>query len=97
MHKVISAFGYVIHGWHTLYFFSRIYIYCIDKLPKRVYNKIIERRTKQISVKHWKGETAGMGKKKQKKKPIKWQSLAANALIDLIVGAALIIIDKLLG
>lgn len=79
------------------FIFSRIYIYCIDKLPKRVYNKIIERRTKQISVKHWKGETAGMGKKKQKKKPIKWQSLAANALIDLIVGAALIIIDKLLG
>ena len=38
-----------------------------------------------------------MGKKKQKKNPIKWQSLAANALIDLIVGAALIIIDKLLG
>ena len=38
-----------------------------------------------------------MGKKKQKKKPIKWQSLAANALIDLIVGVALIVIDKLLG
>lgn len=36
-------------------------------------------------------------KKKQKKKPIKWQELAANALIDLIVGLALIIIDKLLG
>lgn len=38
-----------------------------------------------------------MGKKKQKKKPIKWQVLAANALIDLIVGTALIIIDKLIG
>lgn len=38
-----------------------------------------------------------MGKKKQKKKPIKWQELAANALIDLIVGTALLIIDKLLG
>ena len=39
-----------------------------------------------------------MGKKKKhKKKPIKWQELAANALIDLIVGTALIIIDKLLG
>jgi hypothetical protein len=38
-----------------------------------------------------------MGKKKQKKKPIKWQELVANALIDLIVGTALIIIDKLLN
>ncbi len=36
-----------------------------------------------------------MGKKKQKKKPINWQELAANALIDLIVGTALIIIAKL--
>lgn len=35
-------------------------------------------------------------KKKQKKKPIKWQALAANALIDLIIGAMLILIDKLL-
>ena len=36
-----------------------------------------------------------MGKKKKhKKKPIKWQALAANALIDLIV---LIIIDNLLN
>lgn len=78
-------------------FFSKNYIYCVDKLPERVYNRNMERGTKQISAKHWKGETAGMGKKKQKKKPIKWQSLAANALIDLIVGAALIIIDKLLG
>ncbi len=38
-----------------------------------------------------------MGKKKQKKKPIEWKALAANALIDLIVGTALIIISKLLG
>ncbi len=38
-----------------------------------------------------------MGKKKKhKKKPIKWQDLAVNALIDLIVGTALIIIGKLL-
>lgn len=36
-----------------------------------------------------------MGKKKPKKKPINWQELAANALIDLIVGMALIIIAKL--
>ena len=28
----------------------------IDNIPKRVYNKNIERRTKEISVKHWKGE-----------------------------------------
>lgn len=38
-----------------------------------------------------------MGKKKQKKKPIKWQELVANALIDLIIGTILILIDKLLS
>ena len=38
-----------------------------------------------------------MGKKKQKKKPIKWQDLTVNALIDLIIGIILIIIDKYLG
>lgn len=38
-----------------------------------------------------------MGKKKQKKKPIKWKDLAVNALIDLIVGTILILIDKLLN
>ena len=39
-----------------------------------------------------------MGKKKKhKKKPIEWQDLAVNALIDLIVGMVLIIIDKLLN
>lgn len=38
-----------------------------------------------------------MGKKKKhKKKPIRWQDLAVNALIDLIVGTVLIIIGKLL-
>lgn len=37
----------------------------------------------------------GMGKKKQKKKPIEWKDLAINALIDLIIGMILIIIDKL--
>lgn len=57
----------------------------------------MERRKEQINAKRWKGETARMGKKKQKKKPIKWQELAANALIDLIVGTALLIIGKLLG
>lgn len=39
-----------------------------------------------------------MGKKKKhKKKPIKWKDLAVNALIDLIIGTLLILIDKLLG
>ena len=38
-----------------------------------------------------------MGKKKQKKKPIKWQVLTVNALIDLIIGIILIIIDKYIG
>ena len=39
-----------------------------------------------------------MGKKKiHKKKPIKWKDLAVNALIDLIVGVILIIIDNLLN
>lgn len=36
-------------------------------------------------------------KKKQKKKPIQWQDLAVNALIDLIIGTILILIDKLLN
>lgn len=35
-------------------------------------------------------------KKKEKKKSIQWKDLAINALIDLIVGVALIIIDNLL-
>lgn len=35
-----------------------------------------------------------MGKKK-KKKPIKWKDLLVNALIDLIIGTILILIDKL--
>lgn len=39
-----------------------------------------------------------MGKKKNhKKKPIKWRNLAINALIDLIVGLILILIDNLLN
>ena len=39
-----------------------------------------------------------MGKKKKhKKKPIQWKDLAINALIDLIIGTVLILIDKLLG
>lgn len=35
-----------------------------------------------------------MGKKK--KKPIKWQKLATDALIDLIIGIVLILINKYL-
>ena len=40
-----------------------------------------------------------MGKKKKKetKNPIEWKDLTINALIDLIVGIILIIIDKLIG
>ena len=40
-----------------------------------------------------------MGKKKKKetKKPIERKDLTINALIDLIVGIILIIIDKLIG
>ena len=34
-------------------------------------------------------------KKKQKKKSTKWQELAVNALIDLIIGLILIAIDKI--
>ncbi len=35
--------------------------------------------------------------KKQKKKSTKWQDLAINALVDLIIGTILIVIDRLLG
>lgn len=35
-------------------------------------------------------------KKKQKKRSIEWRDLAVNALIDLIVGAILILIEKLM-
>ena len=40
-----------------------------------------------------------MGKKKKKatKKSIEWRELSVNALVDLIVGALLILIDKLIG
>lgn len=69
----------------------------IDIIPKRVYNVNIERRKRKISVKHWKGVKVMGKKKKQKKKPIKWRDLAIGALIDLIIGAILILIDKLLG
>jgi hypothetical protein len=56
----------------------------VDKIPKRVYNKNIERREK------------AMGKKK-KKKSISWKEIAINAAIDLIVGTILILIEKYLS
>lgn len=42
-------------------------------------------------------EKKALGKKKHKKKPINVKDLAVSALIDLIIGTVLIIIDKLLG
>lgn len=68
----------------------------IDNTPKRVYNINMGGKRK-ISAKHWKGVKAVGKKKKHKKKPIKWQDLAIGALIDLIIGTILILIDKLLG
>lgn len=39
-----------------------------------------------------------MGKKsKHKKKPIKWKDLTINALIDLIIGIILLMIEKYIG
>jgi hypothetical protein len=40
----------------------------VEDIPKKVYNKNIERRTKQISAKRWKGETAGNGREETKEK-----------------------------
>lgn len=37
-----------------------------------------------------------MGKGK-KRKPINWQELLINAVIDLIIGIILILIDKVIG
>ena len=80
-------------GYAPLFFCLNIYK-LLTIYPKGYIIKDIERRTKQISAEHWKGEKA-MGKK-QKKKPIKWRDLAITALIDLIIGTVLILIDKLL-
>lgn len=55
----------------------------VDKLPKRVYNINIERRTAMA--------------KKTKKKPTNWSEIVISALVDLIVGIILIIIDKYIG
>lgn len=39
----------------------------------------------------------GHKKKDQKKKPTQWKDLTINALVDLIIGIILILIDKLIG
>lgn len=52
---------------------------------------IIARKEENGTVKKHKGK-----KKSKKKKPIKWRDLAINALIDLIIGTVLILIDKLI-
>ena len=94
--NVIAMLGYGA-GYTPLFLCAKLEK-SIDIIPKRVCNiKHREEEKRKISAKHWKGDRAMGKKKKHKKKPIKWQSLAANALIDLIVGTALIIIDKLLG
>jgi capsular polysaccharide biosynthesis protein len=72
------------HGITGHAFFSEKIKITVDIIPKRVYNKNIERREK------------AMGKKK-KKKPINWIELAINAVIDLIVGVILILIEKYLS
>ena len=74
---------------------SALYFFCnflrnlyksVDNIPKKVYNKIMERRNGTMGK-----------KKKQKKKPINWQELAISAVIDLIIGTILIIIGKYIG
>ena len=57
----------------------------------------VRRTRNKISTKCWKGEKAVGKKRKKKKKSIQWKDLTINALIDLIVGIILIIIDKLIG
>lgn len=69
----------------------------VDNIPKLVYNKEHREEDKANKCKALERRNGTLGKKKKhKKKPIKWQDLAVNALIDLIVGTALIIIGKLL-
>lgn len=84
-------------GYIPSYFFGKYYIYALT-----IYHS-------WYIIKTWKGNKANkckalerrngaVGKKKrQKKKPIKWKDLAINALIDLIIGTVLILIDKLLN
>ena len=39
-----------------MFLFLKFFQNKVENIPKRVYNKNIERRTKEISAKHWKGE-----------------------------------------
>lgn len=39
----------------------------------------------------------GKNKKSRKKKPTQWRELTTTALVDLIVGIILILIDKMIG
>jgi hypothetical protein len=69
----------------------------VDNIPNTVYNKTMEGGQLINNKAQGAERSKAMGKKKkQKKKPIKWQPLAANALIDLIVGSILIILDRLI-
>ena len=66
-------------------------------MPKKVYiAKCREEKTKN-KRKALERRKRLVGKKKQKKKPINWQELTINAVIDLIIGTILILIDKYLG
>lgn len=69
----------------------------VDNIPKKVYNNKCKEDKQRKSAKHWKGEKAVGKKRKKKKKSIQWKDLTINALIDLIIGIILIIIDKLIG
>lgn len=81
----------------TPYFLCLKFKKSIDTIPKWVYNLKCREEETKISAKRWKGVKAVGKKKKHKKKPINWQDLAISALIDLIIGTILILIDKLLG
>lgn len=70
----------------------------VDNIPKLVYNKKHREEDKTNKCKALERRNGTLGKKKkQKKKPIKWRDLTINALIDLIIGIILIIIDKYIG
>ena len=85
-----------IRGRHALIFCLKAKKH-VDNIPKLVYNKEHREEDKTNKCKALERRNGTLGKKKKhKKKPIRWQDLAVNALIDLIVGTVLIIIGKLL-
>ena len=85
-----------IRGRHALIFCLKAKKH-VDNIPKLVYNKEHREEDKTNKCKALERRNGTLGKKKKhKKKPIKWQDLAVNALIDLIVGTALIKIEKFL-